>query len=156
MGIQIDYSIVAHCHPEHIWLAIQDIRRWSQFDPEAIESVHWISGDPWTKGARFEIKLRKPIHYTLRPEIVEAEKPILIHWRGKGSGITGEQWFIFKILPSGDTEMRTLQHYSGAPLLLLGDKGKNAIEQGVRHVFEHIKREAEANARVENWVPPCV
>ncbi len=156
MGISIDYSTVAHCHPEHIWLALQDIRRWPQFDPEAIQSVHWVSGEPWTPGARFEIKLRKPLPYTLTPEIIEAEKPILIHWKGKGSGITGEQWFVFRMLPSGDTEMRTLQQYSGAPLVLLGPNGKRSIEEGVRHVFEHIKREAETNARMENWVPPCV
>ncbi len=156
MAIEIDYSTVARCHPEHIWLAIQDIRRWPQFDPDAIESVNWISGVPWTKGARFEIKLKKPLRYTLTPEVIEAEKPILIHWRGKGTGVTGEQWFIFKILPTGETEMRTLQQYSGAPIKLLGEKGKRSIEQGVRHVFEHIKREAESNARVENWVPPCV
>ena len=156
MAIEIDYSTVAHCHPEHIWLSIQDIRRWALFDPEAIESVHWISGEPWTKGSRFEIKLRKPLRYTLTPEVIEAEKPILIHWRGKGTGITGEQWFIFRLLPSGETEMRTLQHYSGAPLLLLGDKVKDVIEQGVRHVFDRIKHEAETNARMENWVPPCV
>lgn len=156
MSIQIDYSTIAHCHPDHIWLALQDIRRWAQFDPEAIESVRWISGEPWTKGARFEIKLRKPIPYTLTPEILEAEKPYLIHWRGKGSGVTGEQWFIFKLLPDGNTEMRTLQEYSGAPLLLVGEKGKKALEQGVRHVFDHIKREAETNARIQNWTPPCV
>jgi hypothetical protein len=153
MPFSIDYSTVAHCHPEHIWEAIQDIRRWSQFDPDAVESVNWVSGEPWQKGSRFQIKVRKPISYTLTPEIVEAEKPILIHWKGKGSGVTGEQWFIFKILPDGDTELRTLQEYSGVPLLLLGPRGKSAIEQGVRHVLDHIKKEAEANARAANWAP---
>ena len=39
MGIQIDYSTVARCHPKHIWLVLEDIRRWPQFDPEAIESA---------------------------------------------------------------------------------------------------------------------
>lgn len=156
MAIEIDYSTVADCHPDHIWLSIEDIRRWCQFDSEAIESVHWVSGQPWEKGSRFQIKLRKPINYTLTTEIVEAEKPILIHWRGKGGGITGEQWYIFKLLPDDKTEMRTLQHYSGAPLALLGDKAKHAIEQGIQHVFERIKREGEENARVESWIPPAV
>ena len=156
MGIEIDYTRVAHCHPEHIWLAIEDIRRWPMFDPDAILSAHWVHGDPWTQGARFEIKLRKPLPYTLTPEIIEVEKPILIHWRAKSSGISGEQWFIFRLLPDGNTEMRTLQHYSGAPLLLLGEKAKSAIQEGVEHLFAHIKREAETNARMENWVPPCV
>ena len=156
MGIEIDYSTVAHCHPEHIWLALEDIRRWPVFDREAIESVHWVSGDPWTKGARFQIKLRKPLSYTLILEIVEVEKPILIHWRGKGSGVSGEQWYIFHLLPSGDTEMRTLQYYSGAPVALAHDKAKRVIEDGVKHALNRIKHEAETNARMENWVPPCV
>lgn len=156
MGISIDYSTVAQCHPEHVWLAIQDIRRWSQFDPDAIESVQWTRGEPWKKGSRFQIKIRKPISYTLTPEIVEAEKPILIHWKGKGSGVSGEQWFIFRILPEGNTELRTLQRYSGAPLLLLGPSGRFTIEQGVRHLLDHLKKEAEANARDSNWVAPRV
>jgi hypothetical protein len=52
--------------------------------------------------------------------------------------------------------LRTLQEYSGAPLFLLGQRGKSAIEQGVRHVLDHIKKEAESNARIANWTPPCV
>ena len=156
MSFSIDYSTVARCRPEDVWLVIQDIRRWPQFDPDAIESVNWVAGEPWKKGSRFQIKVRKPISYTLTPEIVEAEKPILIHWKGKGSGVSGEQWFIFRILPDGNTELRTLQEYSGAPLLLLGSRGKSAIEEGVRHVLDRIKKEAETNARVSNWVPPCV
>jgi hypothetical protein len=156
MSFSIDYSTVARCRPEHIWQAIQDMRRWPQFDPDYIESVNWVSGEPWQKGSRFQIKVRRPVSYTLTPEIVEAEKPILIHWKGKGSGVTGEQWFIFKILPDGNTELRTLQEYSGAPLFLLGQRGKSAIEQGVRHVLDHIKKEAESNARIANWTPPCV
>ena len=156
MAITLDYATIANCHPDHIWLAIQDIRRWPQFDPDAIESVRWISGEPWQQGSRFEIKLRKPISYTLTPEIIEAEKPILIHWKGKGSGVTGEQWFIFKLLPDGKTELRTLQEYSGAPLILLGSRAKSVLEQGVRHVLDRIKHEAESNARLANWAPPCV
>ncbi len=156
MPIQIDYSVVAHCDPDDVWLAIEDIRRWPQFDREAIESAEWVKGEPWKAGSRFRIKLHKPVPYTLLPEIVEAEKPILIHWRASGSGVSGEQWFIFKLLPSGDTEIRTLQQYSGAPLLLFGPKAKDVLEEGVHHLLGHIKREAEANSRLAHWSPPCV
>ncbi len=156
MAIRIEYATVADCHPEHIWNSIQDIRRWPQFDPEAIESAEWVSGTPWTKGARFQIKIRKPLTYTITPEVIDAEKPILIHWRGKSSGITGEQFFVFKLLPDHKTEMRTLQEYSGVPLMLLGGKAKSAIEEGVRHLFAKLKQEAEESARLENWGPPIV
>jgi hypothetical protein len=154
MAIDIDYSVVADCHPSDIWLTIEDLRRWHQFDPDGIESVHWVAGMPWTKGARFEIKLHKPISISLMPEIIEVEKPVLIHWRAQGGGITGEQWFIFRLLPNDMTEMRTLQHYAGLPLKLLGPKAKTAIEDGVHHLFAVIKREAEENARLSNWIPP--
>ena len=156
MSFSVDYSTVAHCRPEDVWLVIQDIRRWPQFDPEAIVSADWVTGEPWKKGSRFEIRLRKPIAYTVTPEVIEAEEPILIHWKGKGSGVSGEQWFIFRSLPEGNTELRTIQEYSGAPLFLLGQRGKAAIEQGVRVLLDRVKKEAEANARVSNWVPPCV
>jgi hypothetical protein len=102
------------------------------------------------------VKIRKPISYTLTPEIIEAEKPILIHWKGRGSGISGEQWFIFRILPDGKTEIRTLQEYSGGALTVFGAAAKPAIEKGARVLLDRIKSEAENNARIENWVPPCV
>lgn len=156
MSLSIDYSTVAHCRPEDVWLTVSDLRRWPQFNPDAIVSADWISGEPWKKGSRFEIKLRKPLAFTLTPEIVEAEEPILIHWKGRGGGVSGEQWFIFRVLPDGNTELRTLQEYTGAPLLLLGNRGKSTIEDGVHHVLDRIKKEAEVNARMSNWVPPCV
>ena len=156
MSIQIDYSVVAHCRPEHVWLVIQDIRRWPQFDRDAIESAEWVKGKPWESGSRFRINLLKPIKYTITPEIVETEKPILIHWKASGGGVKGEQWFIFKLLPNDDTELRTLQQYTGTTMVLLGTKAKSLLEEGVQHLLGHIKREAEANARLANWSPPCV
>ncbi len=156
MAIRIEYASTAKCRPEHIWQCLQDLQSWPKFDPEAIESAQWVSGTPWTKGARFQIRVRKPLAYTITPEILDAEEPILIHWRGRASGITGEQFYVFKLLPDEQTEMRTLQEYSGAPLLLLRGGAKTAIEQGVRNLFEKIKAEAEEAAKVDIWRPPPV
>ncbi|HWR35966.1 MAG TPA: SRPBCC family protein [Clostridia bacterium] len=153
MSLKFEYAAVAHCQPDHIWKVFQDIERWPRWDPQAIQSVKWVSGEPWKPGSRFEIKITKPVGYTITPELLEVEPPIYLHWRGKGSGITGEQFFIFKPLPDGATEMRTLQEFSGAPLVLIGNRVRQPILDGIKLMFERIRSEAEDQARRENWVP---
>lgn len=150
MSLKLEYATVARCGPQHIWTVFQKIEQWPRWDPQAIRDVKWVSGEPWTKGARFEISLLKPLAYTIRPEILEVDPPIYLHWRGKGSGVTGEQYFIFKPLPDGTTEMRTLQEYSGAPILLLGGRVRQSILDGVEHLFGRIRQEAEARAASES------
>ncbi len=149
MSLQLEYTALAYCQPQHIWGVFQHIERWPRWDPEAIRDVRWIAGQPWTRGARFEIKIARPLSYTITPEILEVEPPIFLHWRGKGSGVTGEQFFIFKGQPDGTTEMRTLQEFSGAPIKLFGGKVRQPILDGIAHMFARIKSEAEQAARLE-------
>jgi hypothetical protein len=149
MSLKLEYADVAHCGPQHVWRVFQEIEQWPRWDPSAIRSARWVSGAPWTKGSRFEISVTKPMSYTITPEILEVEPPIFLHWRGKGSGVTGEQFFIFKPLPDAITEMRTLQEYSGAPLLFLGNKLRQPILDGIAQMFRMIREEAEALAASE-------
>jgi hypothetical protein len=149
MSLKLEYAALAKCAPEHVWSVFQEIERWPRWDPSAIESVRWVSGTPWAKGSRFEIKITKPLPYTITPEILEAEPPIFLHWRGRGSGITGEQFFIFKQLAEDETELRTLQEFSGAPIKLLGSHVRQPILDGIRHMFGRIAEEAEVRFRRE-------
>lgn len=154
MSLKLEYATTAHCGPEHIWNVFQEIERWPRWDPDAVQSARWVSGAPWTKGARFEIKISKPLAYTITPELLAVDPPVFIHWRGKGGGIHGEQFFVFKPLPEGGTEMHTLQEFSGAPIALLAKRIRNPILDGIRHMFERIKSEAEERARSEtSWRP---
>jgi hypothetical protein len=113
-----------------------------------MREVRWVSGEPWTKGARFSISVMKPMKYTLTPEVLEAELPYYVHLRGQGSGITGEQHYIFRWMPEElTTELRTLQEFSGAPIKLLGGKVRPAIEKGIQYMFARLIAEAEAGAQ---------
>jgi hypothetical protein len=149
MSLKLEYAAIAHCGPQYVWRVFQEIEQWPRWDPAAIRSACWVCGTPWTKGSRFEVSVIRPMPYTITPEILEIEPPIYLHWRGKGSGVTGEQYFIFKALPDGTTEMRTLQEYSGVPIPFFGKKIRQAILSGNAHMFRMIAEEAEALAASE-------
>ena len=147
MSLSIEYAAVAKCTPEHVWQVFENIELWSRWDPDAIRDVHWVSGEPWTKGAKFSIQMLKPMPFTLTPEILDATPPFYVHFRGQGSGVTGDQHYIFRWMPEQQsTELRTLQEFTGAPLLFFGDRIKPALEKGIAHLFARVIQEAEALA----------
>lgn len=156
MSLNIEYAAVARCRPDHIWQVFENIELWSRWDPEAIRDVRWVSGVPWTKGAKFSIQMAKPMSFRLTPEILEAEPPIYVHFRGEGSGVIGEQHYIFRWMPDEQTtELRTLQEFSGAALLFFGDRIKPALEKGIAHLFARVIEEAELLASGEAAPPPA-
>jgi uncharacterized damage-inducible protein DinB len=147
MSLNIEYAAVAKCTPEHVWQVFENIELWSRWDPDAIRDVHWVSGEPWTKGAKFSIEMLKPMPFKLTPEILDATPPFYVHFRGQGSGVTGDQHYIFRWIPEQQaTELRTLQEFSGAPLIFFGDRIKPALEKGIAHLFARVIQEAEALA----------
>jgi uncharacterized protein YndB with AHSA1/START domain len=148
MSLKIEYAVVAQCTPEQVWQVFEQIEQWPRWDPEAIRNVRWVSGEPWTKGARFSMEMTKPMSFTLKPEVLEATPPTYVRLRGQGSGVTGEQEYIFKWLPEQNaTELRTLQEFSGGPIMFFGDSIRPALEKGIRHLFAQVAAEAEALAK---------
>jgi uncharacterized damage-inducible protein DinB len=154
MSLNIEYAAVAKCTPEHVWQVFEKIELWSRWDPDAIREVRWVSGEPWTKGAKFTIEMLKPMPFKLTPEVLEAQPPFYVHFRGQGSGVTGEQHYIFRWIPEQQsTELRTLQEFSGAPIMFFGDKIKSSLEKGIAHLFARVIEEAESLARKETPAP---
>jgi hypothetical protein len=154
MPLNIEYAAVAQCRPEHVWQVFEHVELWPRWDPQAIREVSWVSGEPWTRGAKFAIQLLKPMSFTLTPEVLEVEAPIYVHLRGDGSGVTGEQYYIFRWMPDQQTtELRTLQEFSGGPIIFLGNSIKPSIEAGIKHLFARVIEEAEGLARAEASVP---
>ncbi len=150
MSLTIEYAAIAQCTPLHIWQVFEQIERWPRWDPDAISNVRWVSGDPWTKGAKFSIQMQKPMSFKLTPEVMEVEAPIYVHLRGEGSGITGEQFYIFRWSQAAqNTEVRTLQEFSGAPIKLIGGKVRPALEAGIKHLLARVVAEAEDLALAE-------
>jgi hypothetical protein len=155
MSLNVEYAAVAKCRPDHVWQVFEKIELWSRWDPEAISDVRWVSGEPWTQGARFTISLLKPLPFKLTPEVLEIDSPIYVHLRGEGSGVTGDQHYIFKWMPDQQsTELRTLQEFSGGPIMFLGNAIKPGIEAGIKHLFTRIIEEAEGLARAEVFAIP--
>jgi hypothetical protein len=146
MSIKVDYSTIANCSPEDLWRVIEDLSRWPRFDPDAIAGARWTHGEPWQPGSKFEIRLQKPTAINLVPEVVQCEPPIFFQIKAGGAGVKGEAVFVFKIISPVQTEMRTVQEFSGAPLLFLGDKIKRGVEMGVTELFARLKAEAESQA----------
>ncbi len=144
MSLKLEHAVTINATPDVIWQVFHEIERWPRWDPEAIKSVKWVSGEPWTKGAKFEMKVSKPMPFTLMPEIVEVQAPVFVHVKGNGGGVTGEQFYIFKWDPeTRTTEMRTLQEFSGMAISFFGGQAKGPVEEGIAHMFHQVKREAE-------------
>jgi hypothetical protein len=92
----------------------------------------------------------KPMSFKLTPEVLDVESPFYVHLRGEGSGVTGDQHFIFKWMPNEQTtELRTLQEFSGAPIMFLGSSIKPSIEAGIKHLFARVIEEAEMLASAD-------
>jgi hypothetical protein len=150
MSLTIEYASTAQCRPEHIWQVFEQIELWPRWAPQAVREVRWVSGEPWTKGAKFSVEMLKPVAFKLTPEVLEVESPIYIHLRGQGSKISGEQHFIFKWMPiEQTTELRTLQEFSGGPIQLFGNSIKPALEAGIKHLFARVIEEAESLVRAQ-------
>lgn len=144
MSIKIEFALNINATPDDIWKVFHEIERWPRWDPKSLESVRWISGEPWQTGSKFEMKVTRPMPMTLRPEIIEVQAPVFVHVRGSSNGVTGEQFYIFKWDDATrTTEMRTLQEFSGMAVMFFGDKAKGPIEEGIAHMFHEVKREAE-------------
>jgi hypothetical protein len=153
MSLKIEYAAVGKCRPDHLWQVFENIELWPRWDPEAIRDVRWISGEPWTPGSKFSIEMAKPMPFKLTPEVLESEPPTYVRFRGEGSGVTGEQHYIFRWMPDSQvTELRTLQEFSGLPITFFGDKLKPALEKGIAHLFARVIKEAEGRAQAE--LPP--
>jgi hypothetical protein len=150
MSIKIEYASIAQCRPEHVWQVFAQVERWPRWDPAAMREVRWVSGEPWTTGARFSIEMLKPVPFTLTPEVLAIEPPGFVHLLGEGSGVSGEQSYFFQAMPDAQaTEMRTVQEFKGGPIEMFGSLIQPGIEAGIRRLFTRIIEEAEALARAE-------
>lgn len=144
MSLKLEHAININATPDIIWKVFEQIEQWPRWDPQAIQSVRWLSGMPWTQGSKFEIKLTKPMPITLVPELIEVSPPVFVHFKGNSTGVAADQFYIFRWDPqTNTTELRTLQEFSGMPIEMFGQKARGPILQGIAHLFGRIKQEAE-------------
>ena len=145
MSLKIEYAIIARCRPERLWQVFTQLERWPHFDPATLSEARWLSGAPWTPGARFVLGLRKPVPIQLMTEVVSVEPAARLQLRGEGSGVTAEQHYElhWDEAPAA-TELRTIQEFSGAPIMFFGSAIKPQLEQGIAQLFAGLVAEAEA------------
>jgi hypothetical protein len=157
MSIRIEYASIAQCRPEHVWRVFAQIELWPRWNPAAMREVRWVSGEPWTTGAKFSIEMLKPVPFTLTPEVLAIEPPGFVHLLSEGSGVRGEQSYLFQAMPDAQvTELRTVQEFKGGPIELFASLIQPGIEAGIRHLFTRIIEEAEALARAALPAPLLV
>jgi hypothetical protein len=147
MSVKIEYACIAPCRLEHVWQAFEQIELWPRWDPQTIREVRWVSGERWTKGAKFSIEMLRPLPFQKTLEVLEIEAPGYVRLRG-GSSVTVEQFYRFQAMPDGQsTELRTLQEFSGGPFKFLGDSLKPTIEGGIQRLFAGVREAAGTFAK---------
>lgn len=146
MSMRLEYATVANCKPEHIWQAFQHVESWPSWS-SVIANTHWIEGQPWQPGSKFQMQILQPIPVTFRPEIIECNAPGYVHWIGKTTALNAEQWFSFAEQPDGTTDMKTWQEFSGPASFMFGESVRNAIVNIYVDLFRSLKEEAEKLAR---------
>ena len=155
MAIDLEYSAVAQCRPEHCWQVFQNLNEWSGW-LDAVGQARWIEGAPWQKGSRFEFHLSQPRPATITPTITDIEIPYKVIWVGKGMGVTGEHAFVFAPQADGTTRITTMQRYSGAATMFAPKHLIGIVQSVLERWVERLKLEAEALARRESGPHPEV
>jgi hypothetical protein len=145
--MRLEYSTVAHCKPEHIWQAFQHVEDWPRWS-SVIANTQWEEGEPWAQGSKFRMQILQPIPVTFKPEVIEVAPPSFVHWIGKTTALTAEQWFSFEAQPEGTTVMKTWQEFGGPASFMLGDGVRAAITNIYVDLFRSLKEEAEKMARI--------
>src|SRR5512143_2023600 len=100
MPFRLEYSTVADCTPQDVWLAFCHVENWPTWS-SVLSDTHWTEGEPWKPGSKFHMHILQPVPVTFRPEVVECTPPNMVHWIGRNSGINVEQWFSFLAQPDG-------------------------------------------------------
>ena len=151
----LEYATVVNCKPEHIWEAFCNVEEWPRWS-SVIANTQWIEGEPWKAGSKFQMQILQPIPVTFRPEVIECRAPDYVHWIGKTTAITAEQWFSFEEQPDATTLMKTWQEFSGPASFMFGEGVKTAITNIYVDLFRSLKEEAEKRAQHANPENPAV
>lgn len=146
MSLKIEHTAAAQCAPEFLWKAMEKIEEWPRLDPDALKEVQWVSGQPWTVGARFSMSLLKPMPFKMTPEVTAVDPGHKVSFRGEGSGVTVETSYTFRAA-GGGSEITGVQELSGGPIMFFGASMQPGLEKGMAKLCARIVEEAEALAK---------
>ncbi len=143
--MKLEYSTVAHCRPEDIWIALTDSTRWSEWS-SLLTGVQWISGDPWQPGSQGVIEIAQPA-FKLKSTIKEAVPPQRVVWTGGVMGVDFACTFTFITPLEGTTPATTLMQaaieLSGAAVFFINNDMKQKGMAAFTPWFDALKAQAE-------------
>lgn len=84
--------------PAQAWEAFSEVEEWPRWDWLGSAHSRWVSGPPWTVGARMRLGHRPGVFDCV---VVLAEPPARVVWEGRGAGIHGRHSFGFLPHPRG-------------------------------------------------------
>lgn len=95
--------------PERAWRVWSRVEDWPRWDPFGSASAQWLSGEPWTEGARLRVGHRPGAFDCV---VVAARPPAEVAWLGRAAGIEGRHAVGFLPHPRGCV-MRMAETFEG-------------------------------------------
>jgi uncharacterized protein YndB with AHSA1/START domain len=117
----IEESIEIAAPIEEVWALFGDLSTWPSWNRTCRRAV-FVSGAPWRQGSRFAMTMAAgPVPLAAVVEIVEADPPRKVAWRGGHLGVRSDHRWTLTAAETG-TRLHSLEVFSGAtlPLLRLG------------------------------------
>ena len=133
-------KIVIDARPETVWDTLTDLRSWPRWMP-GVKSIHL--GEPLAVGTKFQWKAGPG---TIRSEILEADRPRSVGWRGLTLGITALH--LWRMEGQGDsTRVYTEESWSGLLARVLRRSMSKTVRKALDGGLPALKREAEGRGR---------
>jgi hypothetical protein len=126
--------------PETVWEVLTDFQRWPSWNPD-VSSVTVEGG--LGEGTVFRWKAGRA---TITSTIREVDRPRLIGWSGRTSGIDAIHVWRLEA-HNGGTLVRTEESWQGLLVRLLRGPMRKSLQNAVNGGLGHLKAEVERRAR---------
>ena len=126
--------------PETVWEVLTDLEGWPSWNPD-VSAVALDGG--LREGGTFRWKAGRA---TITSTIQQVERPSLIGWTGKTTGIDAVH--VWRLEPhDGGTLVRTEESWQGLLVRVIRGSMRKSLQKAVDGGLDHLKTEAERRAR---------
>ena len=143
MTRSVSRSVLIDAPPAAVFALLADPRRHPEFDGSGSVKAHIAGPQQLTKGARFGMRMRLGIPYTITSEVVEYEQDRLLGWRHLGHHV-----WRYELAPEA-AGTRVTETFDWAParaprvVELMGYPAKNAAN--IDKTLQRLKALAETS-----------
>ncbi|MGH3012398.1 MAG: SRPBCC family protein [Gaiellaceae bacterium] len=126
--------------PETVWEVLTDLERWPSWNPDVSAVAHEGGLE---EGATFRWKAGRA---TITSTIREVDRPRLIGWTGRTTGI--DAIHVWRLdLRDGGTLVRTEESWQGLLVRVIRGSMQKSLQKAVDGGLAHLKAESERRAR---------